>query len=102
MRSVTPRDDLAAQHLLGGVAAEIDPPQRPGDVGLRGGFDRKPQHRHEIAQRREPLLAKTLVAPGHPVRIDAVHLPHGAGLAEAVHEGHEMLVTLGGEIARSS
>ena len=29
--------DLAAQHLLGRVVAEIDPPQRPGDIGLRGG-----------------------------------------------------------------
>ena len=81
-----------------GVAAEIDPAQRPRDVGLRRGFDRKAQHRHEVAQRRQPLLAKALVAPRRPVGIEAVHLAHRAGLAEPVHEGDEMLVALGGEI----
>ena len=27
--------DFSAQHLLGGVAPEIDAPKRPGDIGLR-------------------------------------------------------------------
>ena len=91
--------DPAAQHLLGGVAPEIDPAQRPGDIGLCCGLDRKPQHRHQIAQRRQPLRAKALGAPRRPVGIDAIHLPHGAGLAEPVHIGHQMLVTLLGEVA---
>ena len=90
--------DFSAQHLLGGVAAEIDPAERSRDIGVRGGLDRKPQHRHQVAQRRKALLAKTIIPPRHPVGIEAIHLPHGAGLAEAVHEGDEMLVTLGGEI----
>ena len=29
-----PARNLSAQHLLGSVAAEIDPPQRPRDVGM--------------------------------------------------------------------
>ncbi len=94
--------DPSAQHLFGGVAAEIDPAQRLGDIGLRRGLDRKPQHRHQVAQRRQALRAKALVAPGRPVGIDAVHLPHGAGLTELVHIGHEMLVTFLGEIADNS
>ncbi len=85
--------DFSAQHLLSSVAPEIDPAQRLGDIDLRRGFDRKPQHRHQVAQRRQSLRAKALVAPGHPIGIDAVHLPHGAGLAEPVHIGHHMLVT---------
>ena len=91
--------DPSAQHLFGGVAPEIDPAQRLGDIGLRRGLDRKAQHRHQVAQRRQALRAKALVAPGHPIGIDAVHLPHGAGLAEPVHIGHQMLVTFLGEIA---
>ena len=59
MRSVTPRRYPPAQHLLGRVAPEIDPAQRSRDIDLRGRLDRKPQHRHEIAQRRQSLLAKT-------------------------------------------
>ena len=42
--------DASAQHLLGGVAAEIDPPERSRDLDLRRGFDREPQHRHQVAQ----------------------------------------------------
>ena len=91
--------DFSAQHLLSSIAPEIDPAQRPGDIGLRRGLDRKPQHRHEVAQRRQPLGAKALVAPRHPIGIDAVHLPHGAGLAEPVHIGHQMLVALLGKFA---
>ncbi len=91
--------DFSAQHLLGGVAAEIDPAERPGDIDLSGGFDRKPQHRHEVAQRRQLLLMKTRVAAGRPVGIEAVHLPHRPGLAEFVNEGDEMLVTFVREFA---
>src|SRR5256885_616895 len=51
------------------------------------------------AQGLAALRAKPIVAPGPPIGIDAVHLPHGAGLAELVHIGHQMLVTLLDEIA---
>ena len=98
MRSVTPRDDPPAQHLLGRVAAEIDPAQRSRDVDLGGGLDREPQHRHEIAQRRQPCVAEAVVTPRQPVGIDAVHLADGSGFAEPMHEGHEMPVALGGEL----
>ena len=91
--------DSSAQHLLGGVAPEIDPPQRLGDIGLRRGLDRKAQHRHQVAQSRQSLRAKALVAPRPPIGVDAIHLPHGAGLAEPVHIGHHMFVTLLGELA---
>ncbi len=79
--------DAPAHHLLGGVAPEIDPAERARDIHLRGGLDREPQHRHQVAQRREFLLRRTLRAAGRPVGIQAVHLADGAGLAEPVHEG---------------
>ena len=47
-----------AQDLLGGVAPEIDPAQRSGDLHLGGRLDRQPQHRHEIAQRRQARSSK--------------------------------------------
>jgi hypothetical protein len=65
---------------------------------LRGGFDREPQHRHHLAQRRQALLAKAVRTPRQPVGIEAVHLPDGSGFAEPVHEGDEMPVTFGSEI----
>ena len=78
--------------------AEIDLPQRAGDVGLGARLDRKAQHRNEIAQRLQAPLAKTVGMPGLPARIDAVHLAHRAGLAESVYEGQEMLMALGGHL----
>ena len=87
-----------AQHLLGSVAPEIDPAQRPRDIDLRGRLDRQPQHRHEVAQRRQALLAEAVGAAGQPVGIEAIHLADGSGFAEAMHEGQEMPVTLRGEI----
>ena len=92
---------LSTQHLFGRLAPEIDPPQRPRDIGLRRRLDRKPQHRHEVAQRRQALLAKALVPPRRPVGIDAIHLAHRAGLAEAVHEGGHVLVALGREFVEA-
>ena len=88
----------AAQHLLGGVAPEIDPAQRSRDIDLGGGFDREPQHRHEVAQRRQALLAETVGTPGQPVGIDAVHLADGSGFTEPMHERHEMTVAFCGEL----
>ena len=52
-----PRDS-PTHHLLGGVAPEIDPAERSGDLDLGGGLDREPQRRHEVAQRRQIPLPK--------------------------------------------
>ena len=90
--------DAPAQHLLGSVAPEIDPAQRAGDIDLGGGLDRQPQHRHEVAQRRQALLAEAVGAPGQPVGIDAIHLADGSGFAKAMHEGQEMPVAVCGEL----
>jgi hypothetical protein len=90
--------DPSAQHLLGSILPEIDPAQRAGDVDLSGGFDGEPQRRHQIAQRRLPLLVKAVGAPRHPVGIEAVHLAERAGFAEAVHERDKMPMPLGGEL----
>ena len=83
------------------VTPEIDPAEGSGDIDLCGGLDRQPQHRHEIAQRRQVTLTKTFGPPRHPVGIEAVHLADGSGLAEPVHIGHEVPVTLGCEVVRS-
>ena len=90
--------DFSAQHLFGGVAPEIDPAQGARDIHLRRRLDRKAQYRHEIAQRREILFAKSVVAPGDPIGIDAVHLAERAGLTEAVHEGDKVLVAFRREV----
>jgi len=56
------------------------------------------QHRHQVAQRRQALLTKTVRTPGQPVGIEAVHLADGSALAEPMYEGDEMPVTSGSEI----
>ena len=90
--------DPPAQNLFGRVTAEIDPAQRSRDVDLGGGFDRKPQHRHEIAQRRQTLRAEAVRAPRQPVGIDAVHLADGSGFTEPMHERHKMTVAFCGKL----
>ena len=90
--------DAAAQHLFGCIASEIDPAQRARDIHLGGGFDRKSQRRHQVAQRRKALLPKTVGPPRQPAGIDAIHLAQGSGFAEPMHEGEVVPVTLGGVV----
>ena len=61
-------------------------------------LNREPQHRHQVAQGGKPLLAKPFVPSRRPVGVEAIHLPHGAGFAEAVDEGDQMLMALGGDL----
>nr|AAF22882.1 adenylate cyclases-like protein [Bradyrhizobium japonicum] len=91
--------DAAAQHLLGGAAAEIDAPERARDIDLLRRLDREPQHRHEIAQGLQLGFAEAAVAARGPAGIEAIHQAERAVLAEAVHDSEIMLMALLGEFA---
>ena len=90
--------DAPAQHLLGGVAAEIDAPERARDIDLLRRFDRKRQRRHQIAQRFQFAVGEAALAAGREIRVEAIHLAERAGVAEAMDEAKEMPVPLVDEV----
>ena len=91
--------DAPAQHLGRGVAAEIDSPQRAGDVDLLRRLDRQSQHRHEIAQCFQLPVAEAALAAGGEIGIEAVHLAERSGVAEAMDQRDQMPMPALEEIA---
>ena len=60
----------------------------------------QPQHRNEIAQRRQFAVVEAVRAPGQPVGIETVHLSERAGLAEPVDEAQHMPVAFFGQFGK--
>ena len=86
--------DPATQHLLRGVTAEIDTAKGACDLHLRDGLQGQAEQGDEFAQRRHLVFAETSFAARRPVRIDAVHVSHGALFAEPVQEHGAMPVAI--------
>jgi len=73
MRSVTPRAIRPAQHLLGGVAAEIDPPSVQRHVLCAADLIASPSTGTRSRQRRQTVGAKPSARRRGPIRVEAVH-----------------------------
>src|SRR5581483_4748089 len=62
-------------------------------------LDRQSQHRHEIAQCFQLLVAEASLAAGGEVRIEAIHLAERSGIAKAMDQSEHMTVPALNEIA---
>ena len=90
--------DAPTHHLLGGIAAEIDPADGSGDPRHRRRLHRQRQHRHEVAQRRQRVLIESAGVACRPVGVEAVHLADRSGFAETVHKAEKVPVAVGGKL----